>query len=634
MTMRVLALILLVLSLFAGGMAQAQQRWQQLPLLEPYGDIDALLQLSSLRPAPWKWTTGESPNPGFTSNGYWFRTTLSLATTTHQVLWIRNGIYTTLDVYLVRNGVMRWHRQGGQPATRSLFDDVIPIDHAGMQPLDRAIESAPAALMSNEAELYVRATPAGVLQLQAQLVDEHELLSLKERQDFALGALLGVMLILAAYFGVLYLIVRDRGFLYYVLNSAATTLLIAFWHGFDRAPWWPALITPAPTLMLIMSQLVIAGMLTLTLWFLRLQYSEDTIARALRLLRNAALLLALATPALPQVFVVVCNVLCGTLLCVGVSSALIRYGNFRELSVRLFMLGWICFLPSATVMSLHRLGFMDLDMTVEIMANGGWVLEMVLQAFALAVRYDVDQREKLAAQQQAIAARVRESAARSQALHSEQQARRAVDEAAQAQRDYSATLELRVQQRRAELERVQQELAAISVTDALTGLHNRRFFTERFEQEVLRMRQLHAGLSLMLIDVDHFKRINDSYGHLAGDECLQQVAARLKSQLKRPSDVLCRYGGEEFAVLLPDTPLPGALAFAHAIREAVAATPMQCEGVAVATTISVGLLVATAGALEEANFNAAVFAEKLLHRTDQALYQAKKEGRNCVRVAD
>jgi diguanylate cyclase (GGDEF)-like protein len=319
-----------------------------------------------------------------------------------------------------------------------------------------------------------------------------------------------------------------------------------------------------------------------------------------------------------------------------VSLALVRYGNFRELSVRLFTLGWLCFIPSATLMAMHRLGFINFDMTIEILANGGWVLEMVLQAFALAVRYDMDQRSKLAAQQQAITARVRESAARSQALHHEQEARRALDEAAQAQREYSEALEQRVQQRRSELERIQQELAAISVTDALTGLHNRRFFTERFEQEVVRMQQLHAGLSLMLVDVDHFKRINDRHGHLAGDECLQQVAARLKAQLKRPSDVLCRYGGEEFAVLLPDTPLPGALAFAHAIRESVAAAPMQCEGVMVDTTISIGLMVVTAEQTVDMNLpgiTADLWAEKLLHRADQALYQAKKNGRNCVCVA-
>jgi len=570
-----------------------------------------------VQPAPWKSIKGEFPNNGITSAGYWYRTPLPAINQVRQVLWIRNGIYSTLDVYRVRNGVVLWHRLGATAATRSLFDDVFPLD-------DRDKEQATSHF--DDDMLYLRATSAGVLQLRAQIISEHDLLSLKEQQDFAVGVLLGVMLILAAYFGVLYLIVRDNGFLYYVLHSASATLLIAVWHGFDRCIGWPDFIPPTPTLMLIVSQLTLASLLTLTLWLLRLQYSDGTISRALRLLRNAALLLALATLALPQTVVIFGNVICGTLMCVGVSIALLRYGNFHELSVRLFTLGWICFLPSATLMTLHRLGLINLDITVEIMANSGWVLEMVLQGFALAVRYDVDQRTKLSAQQQAIAARERESVARTQALYSQQQARRALDEAEQAQRDYSETLEQRVKQRRLELEQIQQELAAISVTDALTRLHNRRFFTERFEQEVLRMQQLGSGLSLMLIDVDHFKRINDSYGHLAGDECLQQVAMRLKAQLKRPSDVLCRYGGEEFAVLLPDTPLPGALAFAHAIREAVAATPLHCEGSIVDVSISVGLLVTSA---EE---NPAI--ERLLHRTDKALYQAKKDGRNCVRVAD
>jgi len=613
---RLFATMLFLLALFCST-AQAQQRWQQLSLAEPYGDINALLQLSSVQPAPWKPIEGEFPNAGITSAGYWYRTTLPAMNPLRQVLWIRNGVYSTLDVYRVRNGVVLWHRAGATAETRSSFDDVFLLD-------DQDKEQT--SLRFDDDMLYLRATSAGVLQLPAQIINEHELLSLKEAQDFALGALLGVMLILAAYFGVLYLIVRDNGFLYYVLHSASATLLIAVWHGFDRGIWWPDFISPTPTLMLIVSQLTLASLLTLTLWLLRLQHSDGTIARAVRVLRNAALLLALATPALPQAVVIFGNLICGALMCAGVSVALLRFGNFHELSVRLFTLGWLCFLPSATLMALHRLGFISLDITIEIMANSGWVLEMVLQGFALAVRYDVDQHAKLSAQQQAIAARERESVARTQALHSQQQARRALDESEQAQRDYSETLERRVIQRRVELEQIQQELAAISVTDALTGLHNRRFFTERFEQEVVRMQQLGSGLSLMLIDVDHFKRINDSYGHLAGDECLQQVAVRLKAQLKRPSDVLCRYGGEEFAVLLPDTPLPGALAFAHAIRDAIAATPLHCEGSDVNVSISVGLLVATAEEMPA--------AERLLHRADLALYQAKKEGRNCVRVAD
>jgi len=591
------------------GIVQAQeQRWQQLLLVQPYGDIAALLHPSA-QSVHWQWVQGDFPNPGFSPDGYWFRLTVPATAGERQVLWIRNGIYATLDVYLVQGDAVLWHRRGAAD-NRTLFDDMFVL--------------GPLTSSAGDARLYLRATSAGVLQLPAQLISETELLSVKEHQDFAFGVLIGVLLVLTAYFFVLYLIVRDQGFLYYVLHSVFTIFLISLWHGFDRAPWWPSATTSY--LLLVVSQLVVVCMVNLTLWFLRQLHSDNATARALRLLRNAALLLALATPALLPAVAITCSVATGGLMAFGVSIALLRYGNFRELTTRLFTLGWMLFLPSTLAMLLYRLGFIGLGMDHEILAYGGWVAEMVLQGFALAVRYDMDQREKLSAQQQAITARERESAARSQALHHEQQARRALQEAEQAQRDYSETLEQRVRQRSSELEHIQQELAAISITDALTGLHNRRFFTERFEQEVVRMRQLNAGLSLMLIDVDHFKRINDSHGHLAGDECLQQVAARLKSQLKRPSDVLCRYGGEEFAVLLPDTPLPGALAFAHAIRDVIAATPLQCEGVAVDVSISVGLLVTIA--------DNALSPEQLLHQTDQALYQAKRDGRNCVRVAD
>lgn len=602
---RAIAWMCLAFALTFGAVAHAQQRWQQLPLEEPYGDMDALLQLSAQQQR-WQPVMTEFPNPGFSRTGYWFRLQVPAATS-RQALWIRNGIYETLDVYLVWNGAVQWHRRGAAEATRTLFDDIFLLP-----------ASAP------DTTLYLRATSDGVLQLPAHFISEAELLSLKERQDFVFGVLVGVLVVLTAYFAVLYLIVRDRGFLYYVLHSISAIVIISLWHGFDRASLWPS--SMAPYLMLLVSQVVVVCLVNLVLWFLRLQHSDDATARALRVLRNAAVLLALATPALPPAVAITCSIVTGVLMSLGVSVALVRYGNFRELSVRLFMLGWILFLPSTFAMLLYRLGFIGLGMDHEVVAYGGWMLEMVLQAFALVVRYDMDQRTKLAAQQQAIAARERESAARSQALHHEQQARRALEEAEQAQRNYSETLEQRVRERRAELEHIHRELAAISITDALTGLHNRRFFTERFEQEVTRMQHMQAGLSLMLIDVDHFKRINDSHGHLAGDECLRQVAMRLKSQLKRPSDVLCRFGGEEFAVLLPDTPLPGALAFAHAICETISATPLMCGEIAVSATISVGLMVAET--------TSALTPDQLLHRVDLALYQAKNEGRNCVRIAD
>jgi diguanylate cyclase (GGDEF)-like protein len=601
--MRLLATLWLMLALACNCVAQS--RWQQMPADESWDTIEQLLRHAPTQ-LPWQPVMTDFPNAGMAGGHYWYRLSLP-ATGTRQALWIRNGVYRTLEVYVVRDGALQWQARGATEETRSLFDDIFLLP--GLQP---------------GSVLYLRASSNDVLLLPAHLVSEAELLSLKERQDFVFGLLIGILVVLAAYFSVLFLIVRDRGFLFYVLHSVTVILVVALWHGFDRAPWWPDAMVPS--LLMVVSQLVIACLLNLVLWFLRLEHGEGAIARFLRILRIAALLLAVTTPALPAFVAISCCVGIALLMSLGISIALVRHGNFRELSTRLFTLGWLLFLPSTVAMTLYRLGYVGLGMDGEITAYGGWILEMVLQAFALVVRYDMDQRLKLASQQQAIAARERESAARTEALHHEQRALRALQEAEQAQREHAQMLEQRVRERRDELEKIHRELAAISITDALTGLHNRRFFTERFEEEVTRMHRMQAGLSLMLIDVDHFKRINDTHGHLAGDECLRQVALRLKAQLKRPSDVLCRFGGEEFAVLLPDTPLPGALAFANAIREAIAATPLQCGDIEVHATISVGLMVA--------DRNSQLTPDQILQQADIALYQAKNDGRNCVRIVD
>jgi len=160
--------------------------------------------------------------------------------------------------------------------------------------------------------------------------------------------------------------------------------------------------------------------------------------------------------------------------------------------------------------------------------------------------------------------------------------------------------------------------------DGLTGVHNRRHFDERLVSEWARALRHGTDLSVLLVDVDLFKAYNDRYGHQAGDECLRLVASCLGGAIKRPGDLLARYGGEEFAFLLPDTPLPGALAFARQVAAGVAALGVAHAGSAVAgvVTVSVGACTKT--------FDAVGTAAMLLREADTQLYLAKSRGRNQV----
>jgi two-component system cell cycle response regulator len=170
-------------------------------------------------------------------------------------------------------------------------------------------------------------------------------------------------------------------------------------------------------------------------------------------------------------------------------------------------------------------------------------------------------------------------------------------------------------------------LKYIGLTDALTGVYNRRYMDRRLAEEVARARRQSYRLSCMYIDVDHFKQVNDTHGHQAGDDVLREVASRIKAEL-RMSDALGRFGGEEFVVLLIDADLESASVVAQRIRASVANQPfLLAEGQGLAVTVSIGV-----AALEDFEREHAVedVALALVAQADGALYEAKQQGRNRV----
>ncbi|MQB13540.1 MULTISPECIES: diguanylate cyclase [Pseudomonas] len=166
---------------------------------------------------------------------------------------------------------------------------------------------------------------------------------------------------------------------------------------------------------------------------------------------------------------------------------------------------------------------------------------------------------------------------------------------------------------------VQRQKALI---DPLTGLPNRAAWSERLDYEVNAWHQRGNSLSLAMLDLDHFKRINDGYGHLAGDKVLKIIANVLSKRL-RPTDFIARFGGEEFVLLMPDSTLADALAVGEVLREAIAACPFHFKGEPVTITVSMGV----------AQFQPGERSDLALKRADEALYRAKAAGRNQVQAA-
>ena len=176
-----------------------------------------------------------------------------------------------------------------------------------------------------------------------------------------------------------------------------------------------------------------------------------------------------------------------------------------------------------------------------------------------------------------------------------------------------------------------EKLKQAGLTDALTGINNRRFFDQRLDEEIARNKRLESSLSCLFIDIDHFKVINDTFGHDIGDAVLKKVAELIRAQL-RSIDVVARYGGEEFAILLSQSGREKAIEVAERIRAITSDTSFKEKKAKANITVSVG--VSTINFENRSNEDPKLVGRRLLQRADKALYQAKQGGRDQVVFLD
>ncbi len=253
---------------------------------------------------------------------------------------------------------------------------------------------------------------------------------------------------------------------------------------------------------------------------------------------------------------------------------------------------------------------MSYTMNTDLLQPVGFIVNVVMLSMALADRINTERREKELAQELALHRQT-------EMLEMQEKANQELEENVR-----KRTLELASVA--ADLERANEELAHSNRIDGLTEIYNRGHFDDVFQQEITRSVRNGSPMALILIDIDHFKSINDTYGHVVGDKCLKLIAKTLSHSVTRASDLLARYGGEEFAVILPDTSEANARIVAEKIRVSIESLAFICDGKQVPLSVSVGV---AGRAMVEGDS-----PERFIAAVDESLYRAKNNGRNRVEV--
>ena len=270
------------------------------------------------------------------------------------------------------------------------------------------------------------------------------------------------------------------------------------------------------------------------------------------------------------------------------------------------------------VLSAEKFGLLPSSFWTINASQIGILLLVVLLSVTLADRINSDRSLRLKAQ--------------AEALDNERAARTSQAALIAAKEQANQELEKRVMARTNDLNQTMGELQIantrlqhLSTTDGLTQISNRAFFDQSLQTEHRRATRLGTSVAVILFDIDHFKHVNDTYGHPAGDECLRAIGEMLRAKELRGEDVVARYGGEEFVLLRVNATLANSAAVAEELRAAIDTMRLNIDGQVLRFTASFGVAIDTPIGLSR--------PQDLVNEADKALYRAKSEGRNCVRVS-
>jgi len=585
-----------------GSYQQGQNISQDFQYLE---DLTASLdfqKIYSLKDSPgWQAPIGDTFNFGFTSTVYWLKGTLHNPTEQRvkRYLELVNPLLDNVEIYLIRDGRFKKLQLGDHYPFYQR-----PLRHPNLVlPVSLPAES--------EAQLFIRLQTTSSMQVSLNLMDSEELRVQQIDQTLVIGIYYGVMLVMMIYNLFMYLIMRERNYLYYVLYVGSVGMFTASLNGMAYQYLWPNLPQInqlAPPFWLVSCTIFIA---LFSIQFLFLFRAAKPLAVAFITLCVAAEAMFVATTFVPLHYLITPAAVLGV-AAVGcaIAGGILQWRRGHP-AAKYYTLAWGCTGLAALALASNQTAIFELSYNHSLMAFYlGTALEVIILSFALAQRINDERFQRLQAEEIAQDAYLKATEAKIRIYKMQQTAQEITEQ--------------KVLERTQELEAAARKLQQISTIDGLTGIKNRRYFDIAYQKAYERAFRDQEPLTVILVDVDHFKQFNDTYGHQAGDEVLKLVAKAIQSAVHRSPDAVARYGGEEFCVLLPSTDSHGATTVAESIRVAIENVEFQVEGQRVPITASVGAASATPVDLQH--------PKRLIERADQALYRSKENGRNRITV--
>lgn len=577
------------------------------------------LQAAALPDGQWTpWPDGKAINFNTQDRAVWLRFEVRNMTGDNRV-WLLEFFWpflNSVEVYPYDP----LHRQWAAPMASGLD---VPLDQ---RPLPHRLYTFPLKLpRDRSAQLYVRCYANSKLFIPINFypIDFYE--KVDDFLNLAFGFYFGILIVMICYNLSLSLFIEDRNYLFYSIYVFCLLLYSLMSTGYGPFCFWDHAVWLKTNGYVVLSALCFLAATLFVRRFLSLKEYGGWVHHCnngLILYWTLSTILYILKPDPAWVKLEDLTTMISSGIGATTGIYLWRRGN---VSARYFTIAWSFPIAGTILLMLGLTGYIELSGGILYGQMIGLVLEVLLLSFALGERINREKASREAAQQAALAlsrriSREREDKLEAQNLLLELQQRTNED------------LEIQVKERTARLEhakrrleRTHADLSEVSITDGLTQLHNRHYFRKFLDAELQRAVRLGHPLALLVVDIDHFKRINDTHGHLVGDSCLRQVARTLRQNVIRASDLVVRYGGEEFMLVLPTVTPNDAVVVAERIRVTISELNFIHEGNPIPLRVSIG--VAGWVPLKE------VDAEQLIQVADDALYEAKQNGRNRIEAA-